>query len=370
MYNYPYYWQNMQQCNFSSSQFYSYQSMNTLSLYQQLNDASHQFNFKMMQQSIMANQGDEKSCKTCKYYFNNMCNLHEQMWSMGIRFWGFCTNQSYWELKPSERKCSNCEYGDGESCDHDRMCAENGFGTSACCVGKKYWRAKRNNPVQRAKIDVNVKYSDSCTSIAAELSQRKTNEENLEVARKHGLAIDLTKQENQPEKDLQTKIRIEELKRRIEQLEAQQLQTNFFKPFQPKEDTVSCGKSTTFIDLGSGLDNVPLKNLGIRKVKETEHERTIIIEDKTEKKYTVYDLYELVFPDDPIKAHFDAERKRIEEKYKPQEEVVEKISVPDLPKRHPEPIQTETYDDDMMTVLQAAAFWIGAIAAAVILILT
>lgn len=53
---------------------------------------------------------------------------------------------------------------------------------------------------------------------------------------------------------------------------------------------------------------------------------------KPEKKYTVYDLYELVFPDDPIKEHFDAIRKEIEEKYKPQEEIVEKISVPDMPK--------------------------------------
>lgn len=66
---------------------------------------------------------------------------------------------------------------------------------------------------------------------------------------------------------------------------------------------------------------------------------------KLEKKYTIYDLYDLVFPDDPIKAHFDAVRKEIEEKYKPQEEIVEKISVPDMPKRHPDPIQTVTYDD-------------------------
>lgn len=92
--------------------------------------------------------------------------------------------------------------------------------------------------------------------------------------------------------------------------------------------------------------------------------------DKPDKKYTVYDLYDLVFPDDPIKAHFDAERKRIEEKYKPQEEIAEKLEAPEARRTHPEPIPTVTYDDDMMTVLQAAVFWIGAIAFVVILILT
>lgn len=92
--------------------------------------------------------------------------------------------------------------------------------------------------------------------------------------------------------------------------------------------------------------------------------------DKSEKKYTVYDLYDLVFPDDPIKAHFDAERKRIEEKYKPQEEIAEKLEAPEVRRTHPEPIPTVTYDDDMMTVPQAVAFWIGAIAFVMILILT
>lgn len=91
---------------------------------------------------------------------------------------------------------------------------------------------------------------------------------------------------------------------------------------------------------------------------------------KPEKKYTVYDLYDLVFPDDPIKAHFDAERKRIEEKYKPQEEIAEKLEAPEVRRTHPEPIPAVTYDDDMMTVIQAAVFWIGAITFVLVLILT
>lgn len=90
---------------------------------------------------------------------------------------------------------------------------------------------------------------------------------------------------------------------------------------------------------------------------------------KPEKKYTVYDLYELVFPDDPIKAHFDAERKRIEEKYKPQEEIAEKLEAPEARRTHPEPIPTVTYDDHPILVDIACALAAVIILSMVVLVL-
>lgn len=74
---------------------------------------------------------------------------------------------------------------------------------------------------------------------------------------------------------------------------------------------------------------------------------------KPEKKYTVYDLYELVFQDDPIKAHFDAERKRINEKYKTQEEIVEKIETPEVARVQDDLIFVETLDgrSDLLEVV-------------------
>lgn len=91
--------------------------------------------------------------------------------------------------------------------------------------------------------------------------------------------------------------------------------------------------------------------------------------DKPEKKYTVYDLYDLVFPDDPIKAHFDAERKRIEEKYKPQEEIAEKLEAPEVRRTHPEPIPTVTYDDHPILVDIACALAAVIILSMVVLVL-
>lgn len=102
------------------------------------------------------------------------------------------------------------------------------------------------------------------------------------------------------------------------------------------------------------------------------YKKSFCLEDapKPEKKYTVYDMYDLVFPDDPIKAHFDAERKRINEEYEKQKAVVDKLEVPEVVKIQDDLIFTETYEDDIMTVPQEVAFWIGAIALVVILILT
>lgn len=91
--------------------------------------------------------------------------------------------------------------------------------------------------------------------------------------------------------------------------------------------------------------------------------------DKPKKKYTIYDLYDLVFPDDPIKAYFDAERKRIEEKYKPQEEIAEKLEAPEVRRTHPEPIPTATYDDHPILVDIACALAAVIILSMVVLVL-
>ena len=272
MYNYTHYWQDMQQCNLNTIQFYSLQSQN-VNCMQRVNDAFEQVICdaqQMMPEDLRkVSVGPPKSCYNCKHRRYGFYNLSE----------GAC------EMFSDTAYCI-------------RMCIYS---------NRMYWEPR---------LDIDIKHSDTKTSISTELLQCNTNEETLEVARKHGLVIDLTKQENQPEKDLQAQIRIGELKRRLELLRIQQLQTNIVAA--PKEPP------------------------------------------KPEKKYTVYDLYDLVFPDDPIKAHFDAERKRIEEKYKKQEEIVDKLYVPEVRMVYIEPIHTVTHDDgsDLLEVMSKVMAWI------------
>lgn len=304
MYNYPYYWQNMQQCNFNSSQFYSYQ-IQSVNCMQRINEACTNVAFNLQQQRIEdareRYKDFPKSCSNCKHRHGTWCNKFQRYSSVAsaptaLMGTGDCLGYRYWEpiksVDDSLKDCC-CETKNQQKPKNDSTktcgtCKNWDIGSPTLC-GKfrtsnlAYNCSFGGHPYWEPKIDIGIKYSDTKTSIATELYQCKTNEENLEVARKHGCAIDLT---------------------------------------------------------------------------------------KPEKKYTVYDLYDLVFPDDPIKAHFDAERKRIEEKYKPQEEIAEKLEAPEVRRVHVEPIPTATYDDDMMTVIQAAGFWIGAIAFVVILILT
>lgn len=127
-------------------------------------------------------------------------------------------------------------------------------------------------------------------------------------------------------------------------------------------------KPTTFIDLRADLDNTPLRDLGVRRVYETEQGKTVIIEDKPKKKYTIYDLYDLTFPDDPIKKHFITVCNNIEKRYQEKKKVLDQIEAPEVRTHHVEPIPTVTIDDDMMTAYQVFMLIGGLTAIASILI--
>lgn len=225
MYNYPYYFQNMQQCNLNSSQFYRLQSQN-VNCAQRFNDGCTNVAFNLQQQIVeVAEKGYKnfpKSCYNCKhkrYGYHNVTDGPCDMW------------------------------GGLDSYDYARICIRSGY---------TFWESE---------------------------FEEKFNETSAQL------------------EDLQFKIKIEELKLRIEQFESQRLQTNI--AVTPK------------------------------------------ITQNPEKKYTVYDMYDLVFPDDPIKAHFDAERKKINEEYEKQKAVVDKLEVPEVRINRPEPIPTVTYDDSL-----------------------
>lgn len=68
--------------------------------------------------------------------------------------------------------------------------------------------------------------------------------------------------------------------------------------------------------------------------------------DKPKKKYTIYDLYDLTFPDDPIKKHFITVCNNIEKRYQERKEVLDQIEAPEVRTHHVEPIPTVTIDDD------------------------
>lgn len=66
---------------------------------------------------------------------------------------------------------------------------------------------------------------------------------------------------------------------------------------------------------------------------------------KPEKKYTVYDLYDLTFPDDPIKKHFITVCNNIEKRYQEKKKVLDQIEAPEVEIYHVEPLPTVTIDD-------------------------
>lgn len=88
----------------------------------------------------------------------------------------------------------------------------------------------------------------------------------------------------------------------------------------------------------------------------------VVDADKPKKKYTVYDLYDLTFPDDPIKKHFITVCNNIEKRYQEKKKVLDQIEAPEVRTYHVEPIPTVTIDDDMMTTSQVFML-IGTLAA-------
>lgn len=212
-----------------------------------------------------------KSCFNCKHRHGTWCNKFQRHSAISsaptaLMGTGDCLGYRYWEpiksvdesLKDCRCETKNQQKPKNDSTKTCGTCKNWDIGSPTLC-GKfrtsnlAYNCSFGGHPYWEPKIDIGIKYSDTKTSIATELSQCKTNEENLEVARKHGCAIDLT---------------------------------------------------------------------------------------KPEKEYTVYDLYDLVFPDDPIKAHFDAERKRINEEYEKQKAIYEQMEI--KPLNHVEIVQKQT----------------------------
>lgn len=289
-----------------------------------------------------------KSCFNCKHRHGTWCNKFQRHSAIAsaptaLMGTGDCLGYRYWEpiksVDESLKDCC-CETKNQQKPKNDSTktcgtCKNWDIGSPTLC-GKfrtsnlAYNCSFGGHPYWEPKIDIGIKYSDTKTSIATELYQCKTNEENLEVARKHGLAIDLTKQENQAEKDLQTKIKIEELKRRIVQLEYQNLQTNVFKPYCSSEKSEETHDSEDEEQVKEALNNALSSGLNALAGKS----------NQSEERFTLYDLYDLVFPDDPIKAHFDAERKRINEEYEKQKAIYEQMEI--KPVNHVEIVQKQT----------------------------
>lgn len=191
MYNYPYYFQNMQQCNLNSSQFYRLQSQN-VNCMQNVNDTFSNVQFNLQQQRI------EDTRERYKDFLKGCFN---------------CKHKIYGFQKGSCRMFDHCI--DTDPFAPIRQCIYNDWA---------YW---------------------SPDDATAELMgvRRKIQEASQDVT-------------------------ISELKNNLELLRIQQLQTNIVAT--PKEPP------------------------------------------KPEKKYTVYDMYDLVFPDDPIQAYFAGVYGRIE----------------------------------------------------------
>ena len=70
-----------------------------------------------------------------------------------------------------------------------------------------------------------------------------------------------------------------------------------------------------------------------------------------ENKYTIYDLYDLVFPDDPIRDYFIKLNHEIQNRYQPQENVLKKLEAQKSEKSSVTPIPFVTYDGDSIKIV-------------------
>lgn len=223
---------------------------------------------------------------------------------------------------------------------------------------------QKANEVSRVMAESNVNASNSISLASASMAQCCCNFEETRMRIEEQTVEHYVSGFNSPFVTRQSVVQFinNDLEKRVNDLMLQNMQAYAYSAYGSGEANSKLQKT-----MREELSQCKTHGEMLQVVRE---HRCAIDLTKPEKKYTVYDLYDLVFPDDPIKEHFDAIRKEIEEKYKPQEEIAEKLEAPEVRRTHPEPIHTVTYDEDMMTVIQAAVFWIGAIVFVVILILT
>lgn len=90
-------------------------------------------------------------------------------------------------------------------------------------------------------------------------------------------------------------------------------------------------------ELEKKINDLMLQNMQ-GKIYDSRSRKTVPVEPK---KYTIYDLYDLTFPDDPIKKHFITVCNNIEERYQERKEVLDQIEAPEVEIYHVEPVQKQ-----------------------------
>ena len=147
----------------------------------------------------------------------------------------------------------------------------------------------------------------------------------------------------------------EEARMRIEEQTVEHYVPGFDSPFVTRQMVMQVRND----ELEKKINDLMIQNMQ-GKIYDSRSRKTVPVEPK--KKYTIYDLYDLVFPDDPIKKYFITVCNNIEKEYQKKKEVLDQIEAPEVEIYHVELVPTVTIDDDMMTTSQVFML-IGTLAA-------
>ena len=184
------------------------------------------------------------------------------------------------------------------------------------------------NEVSRVMVESNMNASNSISRISASMAQCCCN--------------------------------FEEARMRIEEQTVEHYVPGFNSPFVTRQMVMQARND----ELEKKINDLMIQNMQ-GKIYDSRSRKTVPVEPK---KYTIYDLYDLTFPDDPIKKYFITVCNNIEKRYQEKKKVLDQIETPEVRMSHVEPIPTVTIDDDMMTAYQVFMLIGGLIAIASILI--
>lgn len=189
---------------------------------------------------------------------------------------------------------------------------------------------------------------------------QQVNEVSRVMVESNMNASNFASQINQMESQLNCNL--SEARMRLEEQTVEDYVPGFNSPFVTRQMVMRDRND----ELEKKVNELMLQNMQ-GKIYDSRSRKTVPVEPK---KYTIYDLYDLTFPDDPIKKHFITVCNNIEKRYQERKKVLDQIEVPEVRTYHVEPIPTVTIGDDMMTVPQVIALFGFAITFVLVLILT
>lgn len=128
----------------------------------------------------------------------------------------------------------------------------------------------------------------------------------------------------------------EEDRMRIEEQTVEHYVPGFNSPFVTRQMVMQVRND----ELEKKINDLMIQNMQ-GKIYDSCSRETVPVEPK---KYTIYDLYDLVFPDDPIKKYFITVCNNIEKEYQKKKEVLDQIEAPEVEIYHVGPVPTVTID--------------------------